>query len=40
MLSGVYKLRNLEQAQDRGLTLYWAHRLSDLTEWIDQTRPA
>ncbi len=38
MLSGVYKLRNLEQAQDRGLTLYWAHRLGDLTGWIEQTR--
>ncbi len=40
MLSGVYKLRNLEQAQDRGLTLYWAHRLGDLTEWIERTRRA
>lgn len=37
-LSGVYKLRNLLQAQERGLTLYWAHRLNDLTEWIQQTR--
>lgn len=37
-LSGVYKLRNLLQAQHRGLALYWAHRLSDLTEWIDGTR--
>jgi hypothetical protein len=40
MLSGVYKLRNLEQAQDRGVTLYWAHRLSDLMEWIERTRRA
>lgn len=40
MLSGVYKLRNLEQAQDRGLTLYWAHRLGDLTKWIERTRRA
>lgn len=38
MLSGVYKLRNLEQAQDRGLTLFWAHRLGDLTEWMERTR--
>jgi len=37
LLSGVYKLHNLEQAQDRGLTLYWAHRLSDLTAWIERT---
>lgn len=39
-LSGVYKLHNLLQAQDRGLTLYWAHRLSDLTDWIERTRGA
>lgn len=38
VLSGVYKLRNLEQAQQRGLTLYWAHRLSDLLDWIGRTR--
>lgn len=37
-LSGVYNLRNLQQAQQRGLTLYWAHRLSDLTDWIEATR--
>lgn len=40
MLSGVYQLRNLEQAQERGLTLYWAHRLGDLTAWIERTRRA
>jgi type II secretory pathway pseudopilin PulG len=38
VLSGVYKLRNLIDAQDRGLTLYWAHRLDDLTIWIESTR--
>ena len=38
VLGGVYKLLNLEQAQDRGLTLYWAHRLGDLTNWIERTR--
>lgn len=37
-LSGVYKLRNLEDAQARGLTLYWAHRLDDLTNWIASTQ--
>ena len=37
-LSGVYKLINLRQAQERGLTVYWAHRLGDLTEWIGRTR--
>lgn len=39
LLSGVYKLHNLEQAQARDLTLYWAHRLSDLTTWIEATKP-
>ncbi len=38
VLGGVYKLLNLEQAQDRGLTLFWVHRLRDLTDWIAQTR--
>ncbi|HET8523884.1 MAG TPA: XamI family restriction endonuclease, partial [Thermomicrobiales bacterium] len=38
VLSGVYKLHNLQQAQNQHLTLYWAHRLSDLTDWIARTR--
>lgn len=38
VLSGVYKLHNLEDAQRRGLTIYWAHRLSDLMQWIAGTR--
>lgn len=38
VLSGLYELDKLEQAQHRSLTLYWAHRLSDLTNWIAQTR--
>jgi len=38
VLSGVYKLKNLEDAQRRGLTLFWAHSLHELTGWIDQTR--
>ncbi len=37
VLSGVYKLHNLEDAQRRGLTIYWAHRLSDLIRWIEDT---
>lgn len=40
VLSGVFGLDNLEDAQRRGLTLYWAHRLGDLTDWIDRTRRA
>jgi len=40
VVSGVYKLHNLEEAQQRGLTLYWAHRLADLGEWIERGRLA
>lgn len=38
VLSGVYKLRNLQNAQDRGLTIFWTHSLHELTSWIDRTR--
>jgi hypothetical protein len=38
VLSGVYKLHNLADAQHRGLTLFWAHRLPALVEWIESTR--
>lgn len=34
VLTGVYKLSSLESAQSRGLTLFWEHDLSRLTEWI------
>lgn len=39
VLSGVYKLHNLLDAQDRGLTLFWAHDLKPLTDWITGTKP-
>jgi len=38
VLSGVYKLHNLRDAQARGLTLFWAHDLTPLTDWIARTR--
>ena len=38
VLSGVYKLHNLRDAQDRGLTLFWAHDLTQLTGWISKTK--
>lgn len=38
VLGGVYKLENLESAQRRGLSLFWAHNLGPLTEWIQTTR--
>lgn len=39
VLSGVYGLHSLDDAQRRGLSLFWAHRLTDLTDWIDSTNP-
>jgi hypothetical protein len=38
VLSGVYNLHNLLEAQDRGLCLFWAHDLAPLTAWITQTK--
>jgi hypothetical protein len=38
LLSGVYKIHNLENAQNRGLTLFWAHSLNHLTGWIEATK--
>jgi hypothetical protein len=38
VLSGVFKLHNLEQAQERGLTIFWAHDLERLTEWIKSAK--
>lgn len=38
VLSGVFKLHNLQSAQDRGLTLYWAHDLDQLVDWVTNSR--
>lgn len=38
VLSGVYKLHNLEDAQNRGLALFWAHDLQALVDWLQQTK--
>ena len=38
MLSGVFKTLNLVQAQDRGLTIFWAHDLARLGQFIESTR--
>ncbi len=40
VLSGVYDLHNLVDAQERGLTIFWAHNLDPLAEWIDKTKRA
>ncbi|HEY3330852.1 MAG TPA: XamI family restriction endonuclease [Capsulimonadaceae bacterium] len=39
VLSGVFGLRHLIDAQDRNLTLCWSHRIDDLTSWIESTKP-
>ncbi len=39
VLSGVYKLHNLLDAQERGLALFWAHDLTPLTKWIASIKP-
>jgi hypothetical protein len=39
VLGGVYKLHNLQDAQTRGLTIFWAHDLTPLTDWIEKTKP-
>jgi AcrR family transcriptional regulator len=38
VLSGVFKVRNLEQAQTGGLTLFWAHDLKDMGAFIEATK--
>ena len=37
-LAGVFKVLNLEQAQTRGLSLFWTHDLEKLGTFIDSTR--
>ena len=37
VLSGVFKTLNLVQAQDRGLTIFWAHDLVPLTNFVSAT---
>lgn len=38
VLSGVYKLHNLQDAQKRGLVLFWAHDLQKMIGWIELAR--
>jgi hypothetical protein len=38
VLSGVYKLHHLMNAQDHGLALFWAHDLVQLVGWIERTK--
>jgi hypothetical protein len=39
VISGVFKVNNLMQAQDAGLTLFWAHDLKKLGKFITSTGP-
>lgn len=38
VLSGVYKIHNLTNAQARGLTIFWAHDLDQLMEWTARAK--
>lgn len=38
VLSGVFKVANLRAAQSDGLTIFWAHALTEMVAFIDQTR--
>jgi hypothetical protein len=38
VLAGVFKVLNLEQAQARGLSLFWSHDLHKLGAFIDSTK--
>lgn len=37
VLDGVYALRNLVAAQDKGLTIFWAHDLQAMFRWMRDT---
>lgn len=39
MLGGVFKLKNLRNAQDDGLALFWVHALDAFASWVASTRP-
>ncbi len=40
VLSGVFKVANLVQAQEAGLTLFWAHDLAPMKSFIEATKPS
>ncbi len=39
VLDGVYALRNLIDAQEKGLTIFWARDLASMFEWMHGTKP-
>jgi hypothetical protein len=38
VLGGVYNLGSLTDAQERNLTLFWAHDLGRMIDWINNTK--
>jgi hypothetical protein len=38
LLAGLFKLANLEQAQHRGLMIFWSHDPDALVGFIERTR--
>jgi XamI restriction endonuclease len=38
VISGVFKREYVENAQHRGLTIYWSHNLKALTDWLTRLR--
>jgi hypothetical protein len=40
MMSGVFKVANLVQAQEAGLTLFWSHDLDKLRTYIENIKTA
>lgn len=39
VVSGVFKLHKLQDAQRRGLTIFWAYNLQAMLDWIARTQP-
>lgn len=39
VISGVFKVHNLETAQQQGLTIFWAHDLAQLVQFVESTKP-
>lgn len=38
VLDGVFKLKNLKDAQDEGIMLFWEHSLEEMKEWVLSTK--
>ncbi len=39
VISGVFKVHNLESAQSAGLTIFWSHNLKELGRYLEATNP-